>query len=106
MISLTESAAGAIRNAIETNPAPVAGLRVTALAGGCSGYQYQMGLVAQADPEDIRCESQGLAIFTDSESATRLGGTTIDFVQSIEGAGFSFNNPQAKSTCGCGKSFC
>jgi iron-sulfur cluster assembly protein len=106
MISLTESAAGAIRNAIEANPTPVAGLRVTALAGGCSGYQYQMGLVAQANPGDFSCESQGLAIFTDSESATRLDGTTIDFVQSVDGAGFKFDNPQAKSTCDCGKSFC
>lgn len=106
MISLTESAAGAIRNAIHANPTPVSGLRVTALAGGCSGYQYQMGLVAAADAGDLSCESQGLAIFTDAESAPRLEGTIIDFVESIDGAGFAFNNPTAKSTCGCGKSFC
>jgi len=106
MIALTETAAGAIRSAIGATPTPIAGLRVTAAAGGCSGYQYQMGLVENADPEDLICESQGLQIFTDPDSAGRLAGTTIDFVQNLEGAGFSFNNPQAKSTCGCGKSFC
>ena len=106
MIALTETAAGAIRSAIDATAAPIVGLRVTAVAGGCSGYQYQMGLVESADPGDICCESEGLAIFTDPESAARLTGTTIDFIESLEGAGFSFNNPQAKSTCGCGKSFC
>jgi iron-sulfur cluster assembly accessory protein len=106
MIALTESAAGAIRSAIGATATPIAGLRVTAAAGGCSGYQYQMGLVESADPGDLQCESQGLQIFTDPDSAGRLTGTTIDFIQSLEDAGFSFNNPQAKSTCGCGKSFC
>ena len=106
MIVLTESAAGAIRTAIDATLTPIAGLRVTAAAGGCSGYQYQMGLVESADPEDLRCESQELPIFIDPDSAARLTGTTIDFIESLEGAGFSFNNPQAKSTCGCGKSFC
>jgi iron-sulfur cluster assembly accessory protein len=106
MIALTETAAGAIRSAIGATATPIAGLRVTAAAGGCSGYQYQMGLVESADPGDLRCESQGLHIFTDPDSAGRLTGTTIDFIQSLEGDGFSFNNPQAKSTCGCGKSFC
>ena len=106
MIALTETAAGAIRSAIGATPTPIAGLRVTAVAGGCSGYQYQMGLVESANPGDLRCESQGLHIFTDPDSAGRLTGTTVDFVESLEGAGFSFNNPQAKSTCGCGKSFC
>jgi iron-sulfur cluster assembly accessory protein len=106
MIALTENAAGAIRTAIDATSTPIAGLRVTAAAGGCSGYQYQMGLVESADPEDLRCESQGLSIFTDPDSAARLTGTTIDFIESLEGAGFSFSNPKAKSTCGCGKSFC
>ncbi|MHB1743225.1 MAG: HesB/IscA family protein [Acidobacteriaceae bacterium] len=97
MIRLTETAAGAVRSAIEAAPTPVAGLRVTALAGGCSGYQYRMGLVECADPEDLSFESQGLAIFTDPDSASRLSGTTIDFIENLEGAGFAFNNPQAKS---------
>ncbi len=106
MITLTDRAAGAIRSAMTAATTSMAGLRVTALAGGCSGFQYQMGLVQSAEPGDLLCESGGLAIFSDPESADRLAGTTIDYVESLEGAGFSFNNPQAKSTCACGKSFC
>jgi iron-sulfur cluster assembly accessory protein len=104
MIDLTETAAEAIRSAIDAAVSLIAGLRVTAVAGGCSGYQYQMGLVESVDPGDLCRESPGLQIFTDAESAGRLTGTTIDFIQSLEGAGFSFNNPQAKSSCGSGKS--
>ena len=70
------------------------------------GVPLMAPLVESANPEDLRCESHGLQIFADPDSAGRLTGTTIDFIQSLEGAGFSFNNPQAKSTCGCGKSFC
>ena len=106
MIALTENAAEAIRNTICATSKRIAGIRVTALAGGCSGYQYQMGLVESADPGDLCCQSHELAIFTDPVSAEQLRGTTIDFIENLEGAGFSFNNPQAKSICGCGKSSC
>jgi iron-sulfur cluster assembly protein len=106
MIALTENAAEAIRNAIGATSKRIAGLRVTALAGGCSGYQYQMGLVECADPGDICCQSHELAIFTDPGSAELLEGTTIDFIENLEGVGFSFNNPQARSPCSCGKSSC
>jgi iron-sulfur cluster assembly protein len=106
MIALTENAASALRSAMDATSTPVVGLRVAAHAGGCSGFQYEMGLVESADPGDLTWESQGLAIFTDAESASRLTGTTIDFIETVDGAGFSFNNPHAKSKCGCGKSFC
>ena len=106
MITLTENAVGAIRSAINATTTPIAGLRVTALDGGCSGFQYQMGLVESTNPGDLLCESGGLAIFSDPDSAARLSGTTIDYIESLEGAGFSFNNPQAKSSCACRKSFC
>jgi iron-sulfur cluster assembly accessory protein len=65
-----------------------------------------MGLVENAEPADLSCESRGLCVFIDPSSARLISGTTIDFVDTLEGAGFAFNNPQAKSTCGCGKSFC
>jgi iron-sulfur cluster assembly protein len=55
---------------------------------------------------DLSCESRGLAVFIDPSSVPLISGTMIDFIDSLEGAGFAFNNPQAKSTCGCGKSFC
>ena len=106
MIELTEAAADALHTAITSTSTPIAGLRLTVLAGGCSGYQYQMGLVENAEPTDLSCESRGLAVFIDPSSVELISGTTIDFIDSLEGAGFAFNNPQAKATCGCGKSFC
>jgi iron-sulfur cluster assembly protein len=65
-----------------------------------------MGLVENAEPADLSCESRGVAVFIDPSSAPLISGTTIDFIDGLDGAGFAFNNPQAKSTCGCGKSFC
>jgi iron-sulfur cluster assembly accessory protein len=106
MIELTEAAAHALHSAVSSTSAPLAGFRLTVKAGGCSGYQYEMGLVENAEPGDLPCESHGLAIFIDPASAALIAGTTIDFVDSLDGTGFAFNNPQAKSTCGCGKSFC
>jgi iron-sulfur cluster assembly protein len=106
MIELTQAAAEALHTAITSTSTTIAGLRLTVQAGGCSGYQYQMGLVENAEPTDLSCESRGLAVFIDPASVALISGTTIDFIDSLEGAGFAFNNPQAKSTCGCGKSFC
>lgn len=106
MIELTETAVSALRSAIAAAPAPIAGLRITVQPGGCSGNKYEMGLVQAAEEGDVVGESRGLAIFIDPASVPLLAGTTIDYVESLEGAGFSFSNPQAKSTCGCGKSFC
>jgi iron-sulfur cluster assembly accessory protein len=106
MIQLTEAAASALRTAITSTSTPIAGLRLSVLEGGCSGYRYQMGLVESAEPADFSCESLGLAVFIDPSSVPLISGTTIDFIDGLEGAGFAFNNPQAKSTCGCGKSFC
>lgn len=106
MIQLTEAAAQALRIAITSSSTPIAGLRLTVFAGGCSGYQYQMGLVENSEPADLSCESHGLSVFIEPSSVTFIAGTTIDFVDSLDGAGFAFNNPQVKSTCGCGKSFC
>jgi iron-sulfur cluster assembly accessory protein len=106
MIQLTEAAAQALHSAITSTSTPIAGLRLTVQAGGCSGYQYQMGLVENAEPADLSCESRGVAVFIDPSSAPLISGTTIDFIDGLDGAGFAFNNPQAKSTCGCGKSFC
>ncbi len=105
MIDLTDSAANAIRTAISGSPKPVDGLRIMVEAGGCAGYKYMMGLVDQAQPGDILVERQGVRVFVDPDSASLLSGTTVDFVVSMEGAGFSFSNPNAGSNCSCGKSF-
>ena len=105
MITLTQSAASALQSAFTTSTDPVEGLRIFVEEGGCAGYKYMMGLVPTAESSDVVCEDRGVKVFVDPSSASLLTGTTIDFVVSLEGSGFTFNNPQAKSSCSCGKSF-
>ena len=105
MVELTDSAASAIQNAISGSQKPVQGLRIMVEAGGCAGYKYMMGLVDEAQPGDIAVERRGVKLFVDPASAPLLAGTTVDFVVNLDGAGFAFDNPNAKASCACGKSF-
>ena len=105
MIQLTDSAANAVRSAIAGAAGPIAGLRLQVETGGCAGYKYMMGLVDEAQPGDILVERHGVKVFVDPSSASLLSGTVVDFVVSVEGSGFAFNNPNASSNCSCGKSF-
>ena len=106
MIQLTEAAAEAVNSALSATAVPMAGLRIAAQPGGCAGLQYEMGLVEKVDPADFCCESLGVKILIDSSSVDLIVGSTIDYIDSQESTGFSFNNPQAKSKGGCGKSCC
>ncbi len=105
MIHLTESAVNAVRSAISRAGVPLEGLRIAVDAGGCAGFKYMMGLVAEANPNDAVVESEGVKVFVDRESLPYLDGTTVDFVIGLQNSGFTFDNPQAKSSCSCGKSF-
>jgi iron-sulfur cluster assembly protein len=105
MIELTDSAVSAIRSAIAGSDGPVQGLRIMVEAGGCAGYKYMMGLVADRQPEDVVIEKADIRVFLDPNSVELLQGTTVDFSVSLEGSGFTFNNPNASSSCSCGKSF-
>jgi iron-sulfur cluster assembly protein len=105
VIQLTQNAASAVKSAITKAADPVGGLRIVVEAGGCAGMKYSIGLVPAGKPEDLVVEQDGLKVFVDPTSAPLLSGTTIDYVSSLEGAGFTFSNPQAKESCGCGKSF-
>ena len=105
MITLTENALDAVRSAITGAPQSVEGLRIMVEAGGCAGYKYMMGLVAEINPDDIVVENDGIKVFVEQDSASLLAGTVVDFVSSIEGSGFTFDNPQAQNSCSCGKSF-
>jgi iron-sulfur cluster assembly protein len=105
MIVLTDSAVQAVRSAIDKAEADPAGLRIQVEAGGCAGYQYKMGLVASADPDDAVIENGGVSVFIDPVSQPLIAGTTIDFVVALEGSGFTFENPNAENRCSCGKSF-
>ena len=88
----------------QQEPAPV-GLRVSVVGGGCSGFSYQMNFESQTNPIDKVFEFEGLKVFVDQASLMYLKGTKIDFVETLEGSGFKFENPNVKSTCGCGSSF-
>jgi iron-sulfur cluster assembly protein len=105
MVNMTQSAVNAVRTAIEGAKDPIAGLRIMVEAGGCAGLKYKMGLVADVKEEDVTVEQGGVKVFIDPSSVPLLEGTTIDFVIGMEGSGFVFDNPQAKSSCSCGKSF-
>lgn len=105
MIQLTDNAVSAVRTAIAGAGQSVEGLRIAVEAGGCAGFKYLMGLVNEADPSDHVFESDGVKIFVQEDSLSYLEGTRIDFVIGLEGSGFTFDNPQAKSSCSCGKSF-
>ena len=88
----------------QQNPQPV-GLRVAVVGGGCSGFSYQMNFENQVNPIDKTFEFDGLKVIVDQASWVFLKGTKLDFVDSLEGSGFKFDNPNAKTTCGCGHSF-
>lgn len=84
---------------------PSHGLRIAVRGGGCSGFEYALDYEGEARETDWVYEQSGLTVYVDSVSARYLQGTTIDYVFGMNGAGFKFNNPQAKGTCGCGSSF-
>ncbi len=89
----------------ENVPEETAGLRLAVLPGGCSGFKYGLNIEEQPLDDDLVFESAGIRVFVDAFSAQYLNGTTIDYVTSIQGAGFTFNNPNASGGCGCGSSF-
>jgi iron-sulfur cluster assembly protein len=88
----------------QQNPPP-AGLRVAVVGGGCSGFQYHMAFDNASNGTDNVIELDGLKVFVDQMSGMYLEGVEIDYIETLEGAGFKFNNPNVKSTCGCGSSF-
>ncbi len=81
------------------------GVRVSVVGGGCSGFQYGLDFVEGAEEEDISNMQHGATVVCDRFSAGYLEGTRLDYIETLHGAGFKFENPNAKRTCGCGSSF-
>jgi iron-sulfur cluster assembly accessory protein len=106
-IQLTETAISKVRSFMEEHGAgPAAGLRVAVLPGGCSGFQYGLNIEDGPEEDDeILSLETGVRIFIDPFSAQYLEGVQIDYVTSMMGQGFTFNNPAASGGCGCGSSF-
>ena len=106
MISITQNAANQIHKMLSKNGLPGGGLRVGIKAGGCSGYEYTFAW--EGDPREtdqVFTGPDGSRIFVDPRSYSLLQGTELDYDTSLLSRGFLFNNPNAKSTCGCGLSF-
>ena len=106
MITVTETAASQILKLIDKQHQDAAGLRVGVKAGGCSGFEYVFAWEAEPRESDLVFDGpQGVRIWIDPRSHRLLDGTTLDFDTSLMSRGFVFQNPNAKSTCGCGTSF-
>jgi iron-sulfur cluster insertion protein len=105
MLCLTDKAAVKVREIQSAEGLEEQGLRVRIIGGGCSGFSYDLYFEDETTEMDQEFESHGIKIFVDMMSAQYVDGTEIDYVEGLHGAGFKFQNPQAKSTCGCGSSF-
>ena len=106
MITITEMAAKKIADLRMEEGKPDWGLRIRIVGGGCSGMSYELGWEDKEATNDNVVESQGIKVFVDQQSAPYLTGCEIDFVdnQMLGQAGFAINNPNVKSSCGCGQS--
>ncbi len=104
-VRLTDSAVSKVREIMATQDPLPAGLRIGVVGGGCSGFQYSMSFENQSGMMDKVFDFNGLKVFVNATSLMYLNGCTVDYVETIEAAGFKFDNPTVKSTCGCGSSF-
>src|SRR5437762_6726863 len=105
MVQLTERAVSKVKEILDSQEPKPAGLRISVVGGGCSGFSYSMAFENQQNMLDKTYKYDGLSVFIDQASLLYLDGVEVDYVETMEGAGFKFNNPNVKSTCGCGSSF-
>lgn len=103
-VSLSAAAASRIKTVVADQPTG-AGLRVAVEGGGCSGFQYEIAVAANANADDVVIERDGARLFVDPVSLPFLLGSEVDWVDELIGASFKVKNPNAKSSCGCGVSF-
>ena len=105
MVTLTETAVVKVKEILDSQEPKPNGLRIAVVGGGCSGFSYSMAFENTPNMLDKTYSYGGLKVFIDQASLLYLDGAEVDYVESLEGAGFKFNNPNVKSTCGCGSSF-
>jgi iron-sulfur cluster assembly protein len=106
MVSFTEKGAEKVREFLsgQSTDVQTAGLRVAVRGGGCSGFQYALAFDEQREGDTVY-EDHGLKLLVDSASLPYVNGSAIDYVESLQGAGFQVNNPNVIAACGCGSSF-
>jgi len=105
MITITEKAAGKVKEIAEAESLAGQGLRLRVVGGGCSGFSYDLYFEDKLGEMDEEFESNGVKLYVDPMSFQYLEGVEIDYVEGLHGAGFKFNNPNSKGSCGCGSSF-
>lgn len=104
-ITLTEAAALRVRELIEADGNAALKLRLGVSGGGCSGFQYVLGLDERVGDDDTVLHQHGVDVVVDEMSLSMLAGTEVDYVEDLMGATFQIHNPNATSSCGCGNSF-
>ena len=104
-VTLTTKAVDKVREILDMQDPKPAGLRISVVGGGCSGFSYSMAFENAPNMLDKTMNYDGLKVFVDQASLLYLDGAEVDYVESIEGSGFKFSNPNVKSPCGCGSSF-
>lgn len=102
MITVTSAAAQEIKNLLQEKKKY---LRIAVKGGGCSGFSYQLDFVEEVNDMDYVIESNGVTVVVDPKSSLYLNGVTLVYEDGLMGSGFSVNNPNARTTCGCGESF-
>ena len=105
LLEFSDSAVAKLKSLQQEENNPNLKLRVSVYGGGCSGFQYTFSLDEEAKPADRQVEKDGATLLIDQTSYNYLAGSTVDYVEGLEGAMFVVNNPNATSTCGCGASF-
>jgi iron-sulfur cluster assembly accessory protein len=105
VVSLTDAAVLKLQELTREETNPQIGLRVYVYSGGCSGFRYGMMLEDAPTPDDRVMEASGIKVYVDGQSVDLLKGSQIDYVDTLMGAGFTVNNPNAVAACGCGSSF-
>lgn len=103
-LTLTPSAAKRVAWIADKQAKPAI-LRLSVEGGGCSGFQYKFDLTEGADADDLVSETDGVRLVVDPISLDLVSGSVVDFVESLGGAAFKVENPQAAAGCGCGSSF-
>ena len=104
-VNLTPAAIAKVKEIMATQDPVPAGLRIGVVGGGCSGFQYSMAFENQSGMMDKVFSFDDMKVFVDATSLMYLNGCVVDYLETLEAAGFKFENPAVKSTCGCGSSF-
>lgn len=105
MVQITENAAKEVKRLVTRDGKPNAFLRLQVVGGGCSGMSYKLSFETSPGESDKVFEGHGVKVLVDPKSLLFVNGIQIDFSDGLDGTGFSFTNPNAKKSCGCGTSF-